>query len=35
MGELFDRRLRTDGSRREDNEGIFVFLGRSARPVQQ
>ena len=32
MGDLFDRRLRTDESRREDNEGIFVFLGRSARP---
>jgi hypothetical protein len=32
MGELFDRRLRTDESRREDNEGAFVFLGRSARP---
>lgn len=32
MGELFDRRLRTDESRREDNEGVFVFLGRSARP---
>jgi len=32
MGDLFDRRLRTDDSRREDNEGIFVFLGRSARP---
>ena len=32
MGELFDPTVRTDESRREDNEGIFVFLGRSARP---
>ncbi len=32
MGDLFDRRLRTDESRREDNEGVFVFLGRSTRP---
>jgi hypothetical protein len=32
MGELFDRKLRTDESRREDNEGVFAFLGRSARP---
>ncbi len=32
MGELFDHRLRTDESRREDNEGVFAFLGRSARP---
>lgn len=32
MGELFDRGVRTDESRREDNEGAFAFLGRSARP---
>jgi hypothetical protein len=31
VDELFDRRLRTDESRREDNEGVFAFLGRSAR----
>ncbi len=32
MGELFDGRLRTDEGRREHNEGVFPFLGRSARP---
>jgi hypothetical protein len=32
MGELFDPTVRTDESRREDNEGVFAFLGRSARP---
>ena len=32
MGELFDHGVRTDESRREDNEGVFAFLGRSARP---
>lgn len=31
MDELFDDRLRTDESRREDNESVFAFLGRSAR----
>lgn len=29
---LFDRGLRTDEGRREDNEGVFAFLDRSARP---
>jgi hypothetical protein len=28
---LFDRRLRTDEGRREDHEGVFAFLDRSAR----
>lgn len=32
MSELFDHRVRTDESRREENEGVFAFLGRSARP---
>jgi hypothetical protein len=30
---LFDRRLRTDEGRREDTEGVFAFLDRSARPA--
>ena len=32
MDRLFDRGLCTDEGRREDNEGVFAFLDRSARP---